>query len=137
MRAEGLAEILVGEIGERAAVGLAAFGERFRRNQHRRDDAAADEQDAHDQRGGRQQLLGVADPSRRLVFGVVGIPLDERHDGDARLESREAERELRKEQHRDEHHRHEAAVMARRRGSTTSRPAPAVARPRRARGRSG
>ena len=69
-RAEAGAEKLVREIGERPAVGRAAGLKGLGGNQQHRDDAAGHQQHAHDQRRRRQQLLGVPDSSRGVLFGV-------------------------------------------------------------------
>ena len=103
------------EIRERAARGLAPFAKRFRRNKERRHQGAADEQHAHDERGGAQQLPGVPNAAGRLFRRIAGVALHERHHRDAGFESRQAERELRKEQERDEQHRHRIGVLGKKR----------------------
>jgi hypothetical protein len=89
---EAVAEISVGQVGHSSAVGRAAFLEVGRRNQQGGDNTGAYEEDAHDLGRGREQALGVA------YAGVEVFRLDQRHDGDAGLEAREAEGQARKEQ---------------------------------------
>ena len=99
-RAERLAEVLVREVRQRAAVGLAALLRTPPAGSAASvTNAAADEQHAHDERRRAQQLLRVADAARRADSGSSpGSPLHERHHGDAGLEPRQAERQLRERQ---------------------------------------
>ncbi len=109
-RAERLAEVLVGEKRQRPAPRLPAFFELVRRNEQRGHERAADEQHRHDERRRAEQLAGVADPALRRLGIVAGIALDERHHRDAGLESRQAERQLRKDEERGGQHHHGVAV---------------------------
>jgi hypothetical protein len=74
-----MAQVFVSDVRERAAVRRAADLKLGWRHEQRRDDAAADEQDAHGQRSRCEQLLRVADPSGWVVRRVVRIAFDERH----------------------------------------------------------
>ncbi len=109
--AEGVAEVLVGQVGERASVGLAALLEGFLRDQQGGDEAGGDQEHAHDQRGGGEQLAGAADPAGRLLLGVVRVALDVRHDGDAGLEAGEAEGEFGEGHQGDADHGDDVAVL--------------------------
>ena len=100
-RAEHLAEVLVREEGEGAAVGRAAAGEVLARDEQRRHQAAAQQQHAHDQRRGQQQAARPANPAGRVGLRLARVALDERHHRDAGLETREAERQLGEQQQRD------------------------------------
>ena len=93
--AEAVAEILVGQEGHGSAVGRPAFLEVGRRDEQGGDNAGGHEEDAHDHGGGGEQAPGVA------YAGVEVFRLDQRHDGDAGLEAREAEGQAGKEQRRD------------------------------------
>ena len=110
-RPEHIAEVVMGEVRERTPGRLATFAERLGGNEERRDERAADEQHAHDQRGGTKQLPRVPNAARRTFRGIAGISFHQRHHGDAGLESRQAQRELRKEQKRHEQHRHRVGVL--------------------------
>ncbi|CAM5319542.1 hypothetical protein STANM337S_00758 [Streptomyces tanashiensis] len=101
----------MGEVGERAAVGLAAGLELLLRDEHGGDEARADQEDAHDQRGGGQELLGVADAAGRLLLGVVRVALHVRHDRHTGLEARQAERELGEDEEGDADHGEDVAVL--------------------------
>ena len=100
--AEHVAQVPVGEVGERPAVGGAPCPILRRWNHQRGDDAAADEQHAHDHRRRGQQFVRVADAPDRTRLGVAGVSLHERHDRHARFESRQSQRELREEQQGNE-----------------------------------
>ena len=65
--AEAVAEVLVRQVGQRPAVGRAAGLELGRRDQQRGDEAAGDQEDAHDHGGRGQQPPGAADPARRAA----------------------------------------------------------------------
>ncbi len=70
-----------------------------------------DEEATHDQRGGGEELLGVADPSRRVAGRIVRIALDQRHHRHAGLEAGEPERQPREDEEGDRHHHDGAAVL--------------------------
>jgi hypothetical protein len=103
--------VRVREIRQCPSVRLAPFGERLGRHQHRRHDAAADEKNAHDERGRCQQFFGVANAASRIIRRVARIAADQRHHGDAGFESRQTQCELWKKQQRHEHHRDRPAVL--------------------------
>ena len=67
-------------------------------DQQRGDEAAGDQEDAHDRGGRGQQPLGAADPSGGRCLGVAGVALDVGHHRDAGLEAGHAERELGEDQ---------------------------------------
>ena len=88
----------MGEIGQGPAVGLTAGLEVGRGNQQRRHQRRAQQHDAHDERGRRQQFAGVADPAGRSGGRVGGVALDQRHNDDARLEARQTQSQRREDQ---------------------------------------
>ena len=100
----------MGQVGEGAAAGLAAFLELLVGDEHRGREAAGDEEAAHDQGRGHQQLAGVADPAPRVLGGVGGIPADQGHHGHPGLEPRQAEGQFREDDQGDRDHRQGAAV---------------------------
>ncbi len=105
-----MTKLFVRDIGQRTTVGLTSRLERRRWNEQRRDEAAANQHHAHDHRGRRQQLLAVADAADGMLRRIVLIALDERHHGDASLEARKAERQLRKQQQHEGDGLHRAPV---------------------------
>jgi hypothetical protein len=115
-RAERAAEVGVGEVRERAAVGRPARFERRVRDEHGGDDAARDQKDAHDHGGRGEQALGPADPPDRALLGVAAVTLDVRHDGDAGLEAGQAKGELGEHDQRDADHDDRIAMLPRERG---------------------
>ena len=96
----------MGQVGHGSAVGRAAFLEVGRRNEQGGDDAGGHEEDAHDHRRGLEQAPGIADA------GLEVFTIDQRHDGDAGLEAREAEGQPGKKQHRDADDGEQASVLS-------------------------
>ena len=93
--AEAVAEVVVGQVGQRAAVGLAARLELLVRDEQRGDEAAG--------RSGSTLMISAAVVSSLRVLrmrpvGLLGrvgrVALDQRHDRDAGLEAGQAERQL-------------------------------------------
>src|SRR5262249_27755833 len=78
------------EFRQRIPVRTAAIDPRtefISRNKDARRKSTGDQENAHDQSSGREQLARISDPVRTL---------DQRHDGDAGFKSRKAQGELRK-----------------------------------------
>ena len=96
---------------ERAAVGLPAGPEFLRGDEQGRHQRARDQKRAHDQRRRQQQAVGGADFPLGFARVVLLLALDERHHGDAGLEARETQRQLREKQQRDHDHLPYAAVL--------------------------
>lgn len=110
-RAEEVSEVLVRQVRECAAVGLAARLELLLRDEHGGDEAGGDQEHAHDHRGGGQQFLRVPDTAGGLLLGVVEVAFDVRHDRDAGLEAGQAKGQLREDQQRDADHGDDVAVL--------------------------
>ena len=88
----------MGEVGQCAAVRFTARFECRGRDEERRDDRRPHQHDRHDEGGSGQQLLGVADPTRRLSGGVGGVTLDQGHDHHTGFETGQAEGQGREDQ---------------------------------------
>jgi len=100
----------MGQEGQGAAAGLAAFLELLVRDEHGGREAAGDQEAAHDQRRGRQQLAGVGDPAPRVLGRVVGAATDQGHQGDPGLEPRQAQSQFREDEQGHRDHGQGAAV---------------------------
>ena len=110
----------MGQEGDGAPGGLAALLVVRGRDEQRGDEARQQQHHAHDRGRGQQQLPGVghAAPRRavraRVVAPVRLAAVDERHDGDARLEAAQAQRELREDEERARDHQREVALRGER-----------------------
>src|SRR6476659_1013263 len=96
--AEGVSEVLMGEVGQCPPVSRPTRLELGRRDQQGRDETAGDQENTHDCGGRGQKMFGAANATDRMLGSVVGPTVDVRHDGDTCLEAGEAERKLGKDQ---------------------------------------
>jgi hypothetical protein len=103
-RSKDFAEVAMGEKCQGAAVRFSSAPQRLGRNQCRRNDGAADQQQAHDERGDLQQFACVPDARLQDLVGCITCPFDVRHHGDPGFETREPERQLGEQNQRGRHH---------------------------------
>src|SRR5439155_8356715 len=85
--AERLTQVLVGQVRQGATVGLAAGGELGGGYQDGGDEAGGDQVHRHDQRGGGEQLAGVADTRAHPFLRVGAAGGDQRHHAHPGLEA--------------------------------------------------
>ena len=95
----------MGEISQRTAIRFTAGLKRFGRDQDRGYDAAGKQENTHNQRRAHQELTGIANAPHRVGLRIVGIAAHQWHNGHARLEPRQTQRQLGKEQKRNADHR--------------------------------
>ena len=98
------------EKGQGAARSLPALFELLVRDQQGGDETGGHEEAAHDQRGGGEEFLGVANASVRVPRRVSRVTLDQRHHRHAGLEPGEPERQPGEDEEGDRHH-HDGAAM--------------------------
>src|ERR1700693_1404137 len=112
---EGVAQILMRQVGDGAPTGRSALLVGALGNQKRSHETGYDQQHAHDQGRGGQQFARVADSATRahlriLVFSFAST--NERHHGDSGLESAQPQRELRENQQRRDQQPRPIVVLA-------------------------
>ncbi len=90
----------MGQERQGAAVGLPALLERLGGDEHRGDETAAQQVDAHDDGGRGQELARVPHPAGQLLFGGGALGGHQRHHADTRFEAGQAQ-----DQQREGHQR--------------------------------
>ena len=98
------------QIGQRAAVGLAAWLELRRWNEQRRHEAATQQEHAHDQRRAGEHLARVANTTARVVRCIGRISPHQRHDHHPGFKAGQPEGELGEDQEGRDEHRGDIAV---------------------------